>query len=213
MKQVIAYFIKFPVAVNVVVLAIVLFGIGGLMSLKSSFFPLNESTIITINVTYPGASPEEMEEGIVLKVEDNLRGLTGIDRVTSVSSENSATITVEVLSEYDTDLILQDVKNAVDRVPSFPSGMEPPVIAKLENRNEAISFTLSGNGVDLKTLKKIARDVENDLLALDSVSVEGSLWDRISANMTNLQNPQISQVVISGFPEEEIEIAVREKTY
>ncbi|MEM1325777.1 MAG: efflux RND transporter permease subunit [Bacteroidota bacterium] len=211
MKNIIAYFIKFPVAVNVLVLAFVLFGIGGLLSLKSSFFPLNESNAINITVAYPGASPEEIEEGVVLKIEDNLRGLTGIDRVTSVSSENSATITVEVFSEYDTDLILQDVKNAVDRVPSFPTGMEPPVIAKRENRNEAISFTISGDGVDLKSLKKMARDVENDLLALDSVAVEGSLWDRISATLTNSRNLQISQVEISGFPEEEIEIAVREK--
>lgn len=189
MRNIVAYFIKYPVAVNVMLLAIVLFGIGGIMRLNSSFFPLNESNIINITVVYPGASPEEMEEGVVLKIEDNLRGLVGIDRVTSVSSENSATVTVEVLSEYDTDIILQDVKNAVDRVPSFPTGMEPPVIAKREGRNEAISFTLSGEGVDLKTLKQIARGVENDLRAMEG----------------------ISQVEISGFPQEEIEIAVREK--
>ncbi|MEM9885553.1 MAG: efflux RND transporter permease subunit [Bacteroidota bacterium] len=189
MKNVIAYFIKFPVAVNVLLLAIVLFGIGGILSLKSSFFPLNESKIINIRVYYPGASPEEMEEGVVLKIEDNLRGLTGIDRVTSVSSEDAATITVEVFTEYDTDLVLADVKNAVDQVPSFPIGMEPPIIAKQENRTEAISFTVSGNGVDLKNLKKIARDVENDIRAMDG----------------------ISQIEISGFPAEEIEIAVREK--
>ncbi|MEM9848846.1 MAG: efflux RND transporter permease subunit, partial [Bacteroidota bacterium] len=189
MKKVIAYFIKYPVAVNVLLLAMVLFGIGGILSLKSSFFPLNELNIINISVVYPGASPEEMEEGVVLKIEDNLRGLTGIDRVTSVSSENSASITIETLSEYDIDIILADVKNAVDRVPSFPSGMEPPVVAKQEGRNEAVSFTVSGSGADLKTLKKIARDVENDLRAKDG----------------------ISQVEIFGFPDEEIEIAVREK--
>ncbi|MEL6718669.1 MAG: efflux RND transporter permease subunit, partial [Bacteroidota bacterium] len=189
MKNIVAYFIKYPVAVNVMLLAIVLFGIGGILRLNSSFFPLNESNIINVRVIYPGASPEEIEEGIVLKIEDNLRGLFGIDRVTSVSSEGNATITVEVLSDYDTDLVLQDVKNAVDQVPSFPVEMEPPVIAKQEGRNEAISFTLSGEGVALKTLKQIARDIENDLRAMDG----------------------ISQVEISGFPNEEIEIAIREK--
>jgi len=189
MRNIVAYFIKYPVAVNVMMAAFVLFGTAGIMATKSSFFPLNESNIITINMAYPGASPAEMEEGIVLKIEDNLRGLVGVDRVTSISSENSATITVETLDEYDTDIVLQDVKNAVDRVPSFPTGMEPPVIAKQENRNEAISFTVSGKGVSLHVLKDIARDVETDLRAI----------------------PGISQIDLSGFPQEEIEIAVREK--
>ncbi|MFT5764857.1 MAG: multidrug efflux pump subunit AcrB, partial [Saprospiraceae bacterium] len=189
MKSIITYFIKFPVAVNVMMIAVFIFGILGLMSLKSSFFPLNESNIITISIGYPGASPEEMEEGIVLKIEDNLRGLVGIDRVTSRSAENSATITVEAFEDFDIDIVLADVKNAVDRVPNFPLGMEPPVVAKQENLNQAISFTVSGEGVSLKNLKKIARSVENDVR-----SMEG-----------------ISQLVINGFPEEEIEIAVREK--
>ena len=189
MRNLVRYFIKYPVAVNVMMLAIVLFGIAGIRSLKSSFFPLNESKIINITVAYPGAAPEEMEEGVVLKIEDNLRGLIGIDRVTSVSSENTAQITVEILDGYALDAILQEVKNAVDRVPTFPVGMEPPVIAKQEIRNEAISFTLSGKVVDLKTLKQIARAIETDLRA----------------------NQHISQVTITGFPQEEIEIAVREK--
>ena len=188
MRGLVRYFIKYPVAVNVMMLAIILFGIAGIRSLKSSFFPLNESKIINITIAYPGAAPEEMEEGVVLKIEDNLRGLVGIDRVTSVSSENTAQVTVEILDGYGLDAVLQEVKNAVDRVPTFPVGMEPPVIAKQEIRNEAISFTLSGKAVDLKTLKQIARDVETDLRA----------------------NPNISQVTITGFPQEEIEIAVRE---
>ena len=95
MRQIISYFIRYHVAVNVVIGAFVVFGIIGLLSLKSSFFPLVDSKIITISITYPGASPQEIEEGIVLQIEDNLKGLKGIDRVTSVSRENAGTITVE----------------------------------------------------------------------------------------------------------------------
>jgi len=189
MKKLIAFFIKYPVAVNVLMFAIILFGIMGLLNTKSSFFPLSETNIITIAVTYPGASPEEMEEGVILKIEDNLRGLVGIDRVTSTSRENSASITVEALRDYDIDALLADVKNAVDQIPSFPVGMEPPVVSKLETLNEAISFTVSGEGINLKTLKQIARNIESDLRA----------------------TPGISQVALSGFPDEEIEIAVRER--
>jgi len=83
---------------------------------------------------------------------------------------------------------LADVKNAVDRVPSKPAGMEPPIISKIENMTPTINFTVSGNNISLKILKQYARQIENDLRRMDG----------------------ISQVIISGFPLEEIEIAVSE---
>ncbi|AGC75983.1 multidrug efflux pump subunit AcrB [Nonlabens dokdonensis] len=190
MRKVIAYFIKHHVAVNVVIAAFVIFGVLGVLSLKSSFFPLVDSKIITINVIYPGASPQEIEEGVVLKIEDNLKGIEGIDRVTSASRENSGTITVEIIKGYDIDFMLLEIKNAVDRVPSFPVGMEPLVVAKQENARPTIVFSLSGKNVPLKTLKQLARDVENDLRGIDG----------------------ISQISIAGYPDEEIEIAVNENT-
>ena len=188
MKKIITFFIQYPVAVNIVILAFFVFGIVGALSMRSSFFPLVDSNIITIQVTYPGASPQEIEEGVVLKIEDNLKGLLGIDRVTSVSNENAGTITVEVLKDYDIDIILADVKNAVDRVPSYPVGMEPLIVAKRENTRETMVFVISGKNVPLQTLKQLSRTVEKDIRRLDG----------------------ISQVEISGFPLEEIEIAVRE---
>lgn len=188
MKKLIEYFIKYPVAVNVIMIAIALGGLQGIMRMNSSYFPLLPSKIITIAVNYPGASPEEIEEGIVLKIEDNIRGLVGIERFTSVSSENTATISIEIQDDEDINVILADVKNAVDRVPSFPVDMEPPVIAKIEPLNLGISFTVSGQNVPLRTLKQITRQIEDDLRELGA-----------------------SQIDVSGFPDEEIEIAVREK--
>ena len=96
MEKIITYFIKFPVAVNIFILAFIGFGLAGYLSMKSSFFPLTESQNISISLNYPGASPEEMEEGVVLKIEDNLKGIVGVERVTSVSRENSANVNVEV---------------------------------------------------------------------------------------------------------------------
>ena len=188
MKKIITYFIKYPVAVNVIIIAFFVFGILGAISMKSSFFPLVDSQLIRISLVYPGASPAEMEEGVVLKIEDNLKGIVGVERVTSVSRENSASVNVEVEKGKNIDVVLSDVKNAVDRVPSFPSGMEPPVIAKVENNRPTISFTLSGEGLSLKALKQYARNVENDIRGIEG----------------------ISQVAITGYPDEEIEIAVRE---
>ncbi|MBE9490948.1 MAG: efflux RND transporter permease subunit [Bacteroidetes bacterium] len=188
MKKLISYFIKFPVAVNVIIIAFIVFGFIGGKSMLSSYFPLTDSKLIRINLIYPGASPAEMEEGIVLKIEDNLKGTVGIDRVTSVSQENSAAISVEIEKGKDIDVVLADVKNAVDRVPSFPSGMEPPVIAKVETMRPTISFTINGENIPLATLKQYARTVENDLRGIKG----------------------ISQVVLSGFPAEEIAISVHE---
>ena len=188
MKKIIAYFIKYPVSANVFIVAFALFGTIALFNLRSSFFPLAESKIINIQVVYPGASPQEVEEGIVLKIEDNLRGITGVERFTSVSSENSAIITVEVEKDYRTETALEDVKNAVNRINSFPIDMEPPVIFKNENLNPTVTFAISGKNMSLRSLKETARKIEDDLRSIDG----------------------ISKVDLSGFPDEEIEVAVNE---
>ncbi len=170
MRKIIEYFIRYHVAVSVFILAFFVFGIIGALSLRSSFFPLVESKIINVAITYPGASPQEIEEGIVLQIEDNLKGLKGIDRVTSISRENSGTITVEIEKGENLDFMLLEVKNAVDRVPSFPIGMEPLVVSKQEAIRETISFAISGKDIPLATLKQLARQVETDLRAIDGIS-------------------------------------------
>lgn len=187
MRGLISYFIKYPVAGNLLMLLILIFGYFGTQKIKSTFFPQSESRIIEIRTYYPGASPEEIEEGIVTKIEDNLKGVSGIVEIKSTSNENQAIITIEGERGYDVDYLLQDVKNAVDQISSFPVGMEPAVVYKQEARNFVISFALTGN-VDLRTLKAESRAVEDDLRAIDG----------------------ISKISISGFPDEEIEIALDE---
>ena len=188
MKKLIAYFIKYEVAVNIVIIAFIIFGLLGAFSLRSSFFPLSDSKNVIISVAYPGASPQEIEEGVVLKIEDNLKGLQGIDRVTSTSRENSGSINVEIEKGRDIDFMLLEVKNAVDRVPNYPTGMEPLIVAKQDVVRQTISFAISGDAVPLSVLKQVGRQVENDLRAISG----------------------ISQIEVSGYPEEEMEIALDE---
>ncbi len=187
MKSLIQYFIRYPIAGNLLTVLLLGLGLVGLNRTRSTFFPETDSKFIVVQTVLPGASPEEVEEGIVARIEDNLKGVTGIDRVTSVSSENAGTITVEVKRGYKIDVVLQDVKNAVDQITSFPTNMESPVIFKREALTVALNFALSGD-TDLKTLKRFARKIESDLLAKEG----------------------ISKVELTGFPDEEIEIAVRE---
>ena len=188
MRPLITYFIKYPIAGNILLVLLIVFGFLGLKQMRTTFFPEQETKRISIQATQLGASPEEIEEGIVVKIEENLEGLTGIDQITSVSRENTGRIIVETLPNYDIDNILQDVKNAVDQINSYPTDMEVPIVSKLEGLTRAITFALNGN-VSLGTLKRFARQIETDLRA-----VEG-----------------ISKVSLKGFPEEEIEIALREQ--
>ncbi len=188
MKKFLAYFIKYPVAVNIFIVGFLIFGFLGYQKMNSSFFPLANAKTIQISVTYPGASPEEVEEGIIEKIERNLKGVTGIDRVSSVSQEDRGTVTIETLSGFDVNLILDEVKNEVDRIPSFPTDIEPPVIETIKPTRPAISFIVTGDDIPLRILKGHAQEIENDLLRIDG----------------------ISQIALKGFPEEEIEIAISE---
>jgi len=187
MRNAIRPFIKYPILGNVILVAIFLFGYVGFKGMTTTFFPLRPSRTILVQAAYPGASPEEIEEAIVTKIEDNLRGLTGIERVTSVSQENACRIQVAVLTGFDVNIVLQDVKDAVNQISSFPVGMERLSVYRREPFTFAIDFVLAGDA-DLSTLKKHARRVERDLLAVDG----------------------ISKVSLSGFPNEEIEISLRE---
>ncbi|WP_425235624.1 efflux RND transporter permease subunit [Ulvibacterium sp.] len=189
MKRFISYFIKYPVAVNIFIIGFLIFGYLGYKKLNSSFFPLSDPSFISISVSYPGASPEEVEEGVIEKIERNLKGVQGVDRITSISQENLGTVNIEVLTDFDINLVLDEVKNAVDKIPSFPSSTEPPVIETLKPTREAIAFVVTGQDVPLSILKRTAQEVEEDLLRINGVS----------------------QIALSGFPEEEIEIAVTEE--
>jgi multidrug efflux pump subunit AcrB len=188
LRSLISYFIRYPFAGNVLMVAIFVFGTFGYLSLRSTFFPVSESRNIIIDAVFPGASPEEVEDGIIYKIEEELKGLTGVFKVSSTAQENAGRVVVEIKWGQDIDLILQDVKNAVEAIPSFPEGMEKMNVFKQEEMNFAISFSLNGE-VPLSTLKAKARVVENELRSM----------------------PGISKVELYGFPEEEIVVLLDEQ--
>lgn len=187
MRKVIVFFIKNSLLVNLGILLVTFFGLVMLLRMNSSFFPQIKEKFIIIEATYPGASPAEVEEGIVLKIEENLKSVTGIDRVTSSSSENVGIITVELETDRNADLVLQDVKNAVDQISNFPESMEQLVVYIRENENFTAKLAVVGD-VPLATLKERAETFEDGIRAL----------------------PNISKVTLSGFTEQEIEVALQE---
>lgn len=187
MKKVIAFFIKYPIWANVIMISTFGFGLIFMSQIRFSFFPEVEPDRLSIQVIFPGASPEEVEEGVILKIEENLDGLDGIDRVTSASRENFGLVNVELRKGEDIDKVLADVKNAVDRINSFPRGIEKPVIFEQKFRTRSLSIVLYGE-TDLYNLKYIADNLRDELLAA----------------------PEISQVTIEGLPNLEFSIEVSE---
>ncbi|MFC2094291.1 efflux RND transporter permease subunit [Bacteroidota bacterium] len=187
MKNLIEYFVKHPIFGNSLLALIMVFGLFALINTKVTFFPDRPAKFITITASYPGASPEEIEEGITLKIEDAIKGITGVDRTTSTSSENFASISVELEDGADANIILQDVQSAVNSISSFPVGLDKLNIFKREPREFVISVTVNGE-LSLRELKTYGRRIERDLLAKEG----------------------ISKLNLSGFPEEEIEVSFRE---
>jgi len=122
-----------------------------------------------VSVVYPGASPEEVEEGVVLKIEEKLDGLEGVERVTSTSRENSGRVTVEVIEGKDIDKVLTDVKNAVDGIVAFPDGAETPLVYEQEFRSRTMYIGLHGEA-DLYNLKYLAEKLRDELLASEAIS-------------------------------------------
>ena len=189
MRKLIHYITRYRIWADALIVIILLLGIISAFQIKKRYFPSIEPNRITVSVTYPGASPEELEEGVVLRIEEALETVNGIQELTSTSSENLGTVSIEVKQGYDTDLVLQDVKNAVDQINSFPANAEKPVIFYFRRRSGAITVVLVGE-TDLYTLKRYAEGVREDLLASNVISL----------------------VDISGFPEREISIEVKEET-
>ena len=170
MKKVIEYFIKFPIWANAVIIVTAISGMLSLFLMPHSFFPELTPNQVYINVSYPGASPEEIEKGITTKVEQSLNGIQGVKEVTSKSSENLSRITIESYEGYDIDILLQDVKNAVDGIYSFPQGAEKPIVFAQKARgmggmSQVVGFYSLSGPDDLWKLKEMADEIEQESIS------------------------------------------------
>jgi len=187
MRKLISAFVKYPFYANLVIGVVVIAGLISLSQIKKSFFPEFTSRFISISVYYPGASPIEMEEGVTSRIEEAIRSIVGIKEITSTSSENFSTVLIETTGQYDIDETLMEVKNAVDGISAFPSAAERPIVYKQRSITQALFISLSG-GDDLIALKKYANQIEDDFI----------------------NSGIISQVSLSGAPNPEISVEIKE---
>jgi len=188
-KGLLGWFTSNHVAANLLMLLIISAGLLTIFTIKVEFFPEFALDIITVTVPYLGASPSDVEEGVVTRVEEAIAAVDGIKRMTAIAAEGAGMVVVEVEEYADSTEVLDDIKAEVDRIITFPEETEKPIITELTTRYEVITIMLYGD-VSEKTLKRLADKVRDDLTALEN----------------------ISQVDVAGVRPYEISIEVSEKT-
>ncbi|RBP51125.1 efflux RND transporter permease subunit [Arenicella xantha] len=166
----IEWFARNSVAANLLMITILLAGAITLsFNLKLEIFPTSDPESISVSVSLRGATPEDMELGVAVRIEEALQGLAGIDEIRSNSREGSVSISIEVNEDYDPREILDDVKNRVDAISTLPSEAERPVIALAQRRREVISVAVTTEYGEQET-RLLAEQVREDLLRIDGIS-------------------------------------------
>jgi multidrug efflux pump subunit AcrB len=166
---VIAWFAYNPVAANLLMLIIMIVGLGSAFTIQRSMFPAIEIEIIYITAPYPGAAPEEVEQGVVLKIEEAINDLDGIKRVESDAFESYAQILIEPNEGMDLGKLLDEVQNRINAISHFPDGAEEPIVRQPELLFPTLTLQLSG-GTDERAMKSLADVMRRELLSLPEVS-------------------------------------------
>jgi multidrug efflux pump subunit AcrB len=144
-------------------------GIITALSIPQEIFPEFSTDTITISVPYLGAAPEEVEEAVCVRIEEQIQGINGIKKIRSKSSEGSGTVTIELLEGADLRTVLDEVKARVDAIETFPEEVESPVIQEVLTRQQVINIAVSGSA-DERTLKTVGETVRDEISALPDIT-------------------------------------------
>lgn len=167
---IIAYFAKNSVAANLMMFFIIVMGIISYFTIQRQMFPNVEINYINIEANYPGASPQEIEESILIKIEESLKDVTEIKKGVYRAFRNGGRASLEINTDVKLTDVLDKVKLRVDGIATFPGGMEPVTISQVEFRQDVIGMTLVAD-LPLSELKPIANQIESELLQLSNVSL------------------------------------------
>jgi multidrug efflux pump subunit AcrB len=181
----IAWMAGHSVTANLLMLVLLIGGAIFALKVKKEVFPDFDLDMINITVPYPGASPEEVERGILLAIEEAIVDFEGIKNLTSKAQEGAGWITVEILEGENIQQVFQDVQNEVDRITSFPEEAEEPQVVVAKRKRYAVSLALFGDQNE-RVLRELAEEVRDRLL----------------------QDPGITQVELVGVRQPQISIEV-----
>jgi multidrug efflux pump subunit AcrB len=170
----------------------IVFLIGGFFfsyTIKKEVFPDFEVDTITISVAYPGTTPSEIEQSVILAIEEAIDGIDGIEEVISASRENSGVVSVELINGANKQLVYQDIQQAVDGITTFPNEVERPIVSMKSSARNVITAILYGDE-DEWELKQKAYELKNRLTA----------------------QKNITQVIIDGDRDYEVKVEVQRET-
>ncbi|AWW33345.1 AcrB/AcrD/AcrF family protein [Echinicola strongylocentroti] len=172
-------------ASNILMLLLVGGGIYTMFSIQKEVFPQFQLDFVNVSVVYPGAAPEEVEQGILMPVEEAIRGIQGIKEITSTANEGSAQISIELVAGTNRMKAFQDIDQAVNRIRTFPDDIEEPEVVLQDRQRDVMQISLYGN-VDIWTLRKLGERLRNQLLS----------------------QPEITQVSLDNVPDYETRIEI-----
>ncbi|HSL41307.1 MAG TPA: efflux RND transporter permease subunit, partial [Desulforhopalus sp.] len=170
---------------NLLMLFLIIGGLFMSTKIRQEVFPEFELDLVSISIAYPGSSPEEVEKGMVLAVEDALDGIEGIKEITATAAEGSARVEVELLDDADRQAVFQDIQQEVDRITTFPDDAEDPVISLVSRRQQVLRLNFFGEASE-QSLREVVEQVRDRLL----------------------QSPGITQVDISGARDYEVLVEI-----
>lgn len=181
----IAYMARNSIATNLLMLLLLGGGIFTMYTIQKEVFPEFQLDFVEVSVAYPGASPAEVEQGILQPVEEAVRGVNGIKEIVSEAGEGSGQVTIELVAGTERMKAFQDIDQAINRIRTFPDDIEEPEVALQNRQRDVIQIGLYGSA-DIWTLRQLAERLRTILL----------------------NNPQITQVELGNVPEYETRIEV-----
>jgi len=194
---------------------IIMAGLFTLLKMRREMFPQFSLDMIVVSVSYPGSSPEEIEEGICIKIEEKIASIEGIERILSTAREGSGQVIAELETGADAQKILDEIKAEVDRIDTFPDEAEEPVVMEIINQDPTISVAVFGD-VPEKRLRQISERIRDDLLdaKMNSHSGSGGLQNLFASILKLLKFKQpdsITQIDLIGVRDYEIAVEVSEE--
>ena len=168
-KGIIAWFARNHVAANLLMFVIVLTGIISALTIRTQITPDLEADRITIDIPFPGASPGEVESGVISRLEEAIRDIEGIEQMRTYSRKSMGTMRLDLESDAEIQVVMDEVKIAIDRISSFPSSIEKPIIYRAQPQVGAINIQVFGE-LDERSMKEFTELVRDEILSLTSVT-------------------------------------------
>ncbi|NWK54559.1 efflux RND transporter permease subunit [Verrucomicrobiaceae bacterium N1E253] len=212
MRQAIHWFSKNHVTANFLMALLILAGFATWFKIRKEVFPNISLDAVMIQVPFPNATPEEVEDGILLPIEDAIADVDGIKRVTASAMQSIGAVTVEVETGYDVRDVMDDLKTKVDAISNFPVNAEKPVLEEARLDMQVMSIAVSAD-VDEKTLREIGETVRDGLLdyqPADPPAGVGGSKEKLLRMIRGV--PRITKVTLAAVRPYEISIEVSEKT-